>query len=200
MNSHLKVESIPVVIALKLFDATVLPILTYGAEVWAAFERDTYEPWDLGLIEQVSLNFCKRILGVNRSITNLPCRAELGRRPIKLVIDLKILQFFKHCLKLSNNEVVKEALKTDKDLYIKHDTIKLSSKYVSDIETIFDNYFSQLSKAKQKAKLLEVYQRFWTSKVVRSSKGSAHFLFKKTITYEPYLSLIRYRKHRLSYT
>ena len=88
LNNHLKVRDI--------FYATVLPILTYGTEVWAAFERDTYESWDLGLIEQVHLNFCKHILGVNRSATNLRCRAEIGLRPIKLVIDLKILQFFKH--------------------------------------------------------------------------------------------------------
>ena len=53
LNNHLKVTDIPVVIALKLFDAAVLPILTYGAEVWAAFERDTYGSWDLDLIEQV---------------------------------------------------------------------------------------------------------------------------------------------------
>ena len=71
---------------------------------------------------------------------------------------------------------------------------------MSDTETVFDNDFSQLPKAKQKAKLLEVYQRTWTSKVVRSSKGSAYFIYKKTITYEPYLSLIGYRKHRFSYT
>ena len=178
----------------------MLSILTYGAEVWAAFERDTYESWDLDLIEQVHLNFCKHILGVNRSTTNLLCRAELGRRPIKLVIDLNILQFFKHCLKLSNDKVVKEALKADGDLYTKHDTIKLFSKYISDTDTVFDNDFSQLPKAKQKAKLLEMYQRIWTSKVVRSSKGSAYFIFKKTITYEPYLSLTKYRKHRVSYT
>ena len=146
------------------------------------------------------LNFCKHILGVNRSTTNLLCHAELGRRPIRLVIDLKILQFFKHCLKLSNDKVVKEALKADGDLYMKHDTIKLFSKYISDTETVFDNDFSQLAKAKQKAKLLEMCQPIWTSKVVRSSRDSTYFIFKKTITYEPYLSLIRYRKHRVSYT
>ena len=127
-NNHLKVRDISVVIALKLFDATVLPILTYSAEVWAAFERDTYESWDLGLIEQVHLNSCKHILGVYRSTTNLLCSAELGRRPIKLVIHLKILQFFKHCLKLSDYKVVKKALKANEDLYTKHDTIKLFSK------------------------------------------------------------------------
>ena len=85
------------------------------------------------------LNFCKHILGVNRSTTNLPCRSEFGRRPIKLVIDLKILQFFKHCLKLSDDKMVKETLKADKDLYMKQETIKIFSKYASDIETIFES-------------------------------------------------------------
>ena len=89
----------------------MLPILTYGAEVWTAFERDTYESWDLGLIEQVHLIFLKHMLEVNRSTAILLCRAELGRKPIKLLIDLKILQFFKHCLKLSSDKVEKEALK-----------------------------------------------------------------------------------------
>ena len=157
------------VIALKLFYATVIPILTYGAEVWAAFERDTYESWDLGFIEQVDLNFCKHILGVTRSTTNLFCCAEIGPRPIKLFINLKILQFFKYCLKLSNDKVVKEALKADGHLYTKHDTIKLFSKYISDTETVFDNKFSQLTKAKQKARLLEMYQCIWTSKVVQEN-------------------------------
>ena len=101
---------------------------------------------------------------------------------------------------LSNDEVVTEALKADGDLYTKHDTIKLFSKYISDTETVFDNDFSQLPKAKQKAKLVEMYHRIWTSKLVSSSKGSAYFIFKKTITYEPYLSVIRYRIHRVSYT
>ena len=148
----------------------MLPILTYGAEVWAAFERDTYKSWDLGLIEQVHLNFYKHILGDSRSTTNLG-HAELGRRPIKLIIDLKILQFFKHCSKLSDDKMVKEALKADGDLYTKHDTMKLFSKYISDTETVFHNNFRQLPKGKQKAKLLEMYQRIWKSKVVRSSKA-----------------------------
>ena len=57
LNNCLKVKDIPVVIALKVFVTTVLPILTYGADVWAAFERDTCESWDPGLIEQMYLIF-----------------------------------------------------------------------------------------------------------------------------------------------
>ena len=55
LKHHLKVRDILVVIALKLFDATVLPILTYGAEVWAAFERDTYESWNLARFDRTSV-------------------------------------------------------------------------------------------------------------------------------------------------
>ena len=76
------------------------------------------------------LNFCEHILGVNRSTTNLLCPAELGHGPVKLVIHLKISQFLQHCLKLRDDKVVKEALKVDKDFYVKHDTITLFLKYI----------------------------------------------------------------------
>ena len=146
------------------------------------------------------LNFCKHILGVNRSTTNLLCGAELGRISIRLVISLKLLQLFKHCLKLGDDKVVRDALKADKDLHTKHDTINLFSEYISDTETIFDNDFSQLPKAKQNPNCQKCTSISGHPKVVRSSKTSAYLIFKKTITYERYLSLIRDRKHGVSYT
>ena len=90
LNENFKLKYI-LIIALKLFDATVLPILTYGA-----FERAGYDSWEKSPIEQVHLNFCKHILGVNRSTPNMLWRTELGRIPLKAVTDLKILGFFKH--------------------------------------------------------------------------------------------------------
>jgi len=41
---------------LKLFDKLVLPILTYGCEVWGFHTANS--------IERVHLQFCKRLLGV----------------------------------------------------------------------------------------------------------------------------------------
>ena len=96
LNKNFKLKDIPINIAFKLFDATVLPILTYGAEVWATFERTDNDSWEKSPIEQVHLNFCKHILGVNRSTPDMLCRAELGRIPLKAVTNLKILGFFKH--------------------------------------------------------------------------------------------------------
>ena len=39
LNNKMKINRIPVNVALRLFDACILPILTYGAEIWVAFER-----------------------------------------------------------------------------------------------------------------------------------------------------------------
>ena len=73
------------------YTLNALPILTYGVEVWAAFERFDVDTWDKCPIEQVHVNFCKHLFGVNRSIMN--CRAELGHRTIKLITDLEVINF-----------------------------------------------------------------------------------------------------------
>ena len=116
MNKNFKLKDIPIKIALKLLDATVLLILTYGAEVWAALERADYDSWEKSPIEQVHLNFCKHILGVNRSTPNMLYRAELGRIPLKAVTDLKILGFFKHISKQNGDGLLKSAKETEKIL------------------------------------------------------------------------------------
>ena len=76
LNKKMKIKRIPVNVVLKLFCACMLPILTYGAEIWAAFERFDFDTWEKCPIEQVQLRFCEHLLGVNRSTMNLICRAE----------------------------------------------------------------------------------------------------------------------------
>ena len=45
-------------------------------------------------IEKVHLRLCKYYLGVYGKATNIACRAELGRFPLKLLINLRILKYF----------------------------------------------------------------------------------------------------------
>ena len=94
LNKKMKIKMIPVNVALRLFDACILPTLTYGAKIWAAFERFDFDTWEKCPIKQVHLRYCKHLLGVNKSTINLLCRAELGRRPIKLITDLKVINFY----------------------------------------------------------------------------------------------------------
>ena len=200
LNKNFKLKDIPIKIALKLFDATVLPILTYGAEVWAAFERADYDSWEKSPIEQVHLNFCKHILGVNRSTPNMLCRAELGRIPLKAVTDLKILGFFKHISEQNDDGLLKSAIETEKGIRKNNKSINLLMKFIEDINTIHEDNFHLLPKRRQKTKMFNMYQHIWRARVTNTIKGNTYSQFKNRISLEPYLSLIRNRKHMVQFS
>ena len=58
LNNIAKLKHLPVKTAIRLFDAAVLPILTYGAEVWALILTLDNDKWDQ-TTEGVHLNLYK---------------------------------------------------------------------------------------------------------------------------------------------
>ena len=62
LNSKLKLKRFPLKAAYKLFDSTIMPILTYGSEVWGIFMNTDYSKWDKCAIEKTHLQFCKHII------------------------------------------------------------------------------------------------------------------------------------------
>ena len=49
---------------------------------------------------------------------NLTCRAELGRLSLKLVTDLRMLNYRKHCENLPSDYLARTALQIDNALFI----------------------------------------------------------------------------------
>ena len=78
---------------MRLFNSCVEPILTYGSEIWAPYMNHEWKKWDSTPIERVHTQFLKRVLGVNRSTTNVMIRAELGRHSIQERILKRNLQY-----------------------------------------------------------------------------------------------------------
>ena len=70
--------SIPIDLQLKLFDTLILPIITYGCEVWG------YE--NTNLLEKLHLQYCRNIVGVRTTTPNFMAYGELGRTPIDIYI------------------------------------------------------------------------------------------------------------------
>ena len=79
----------PIKLLLKIYDTMVVPILLYGAEVWAASSQFTPDKWDKTEIEKQHTSLLKQILGLNRSrirkvtsFTQCPCEGvELFKIP-----------------------------------------------------------------------------------------------------------------------
>ena len=80
---------------LKIFDTKILPILTYGAEIWFS-HKSLY-------IEKVHHSYCKYILKAPKHSPNVFARGELGRcdiytlRCIKLINDIHKVLSWKIC-------------------------------------------------------------------------------------------------------
>ena len=62
---------------IKLFDTLIKPILMYSSDFWGCLKLPANNP-----IENLHSRFCKNILGVHTSTTNVGVLLELGRIPI----------------------------------------------------------------------------------------------------------------------
>ena len=55
----------------------------YGREVWAPVMNLDWKQWDTAQIDKIHTQFLKRLLGVNRSTTNVLIRSEVGRHSLQ---------------------------------------------------------------------------------------------------------------------
>ena len=81
---------LPIDCQLKLFDNTIVLILTYGCEIWGY--------GDLTIIERVHTDFMKYILNVKKCTPHTMLYGELGRFPIAITIKKRIISFWSKLL------------------------------------------------------------------------------------------------------
>ena len=112
LNNIAKLKQIPMKTAIYLFDAALLPIIAYSSEIWGLNATLDHDKWDKTSTEQVHHNFIKHILGVNRSTNNLICRADLGRYPLSIEINTKIINFYRHVKAMPVDSIVKHTYDT----------------------------------------------------------------------------------------
>ena len=77
---------LPLDMQLKLFDNTVLPILTYSCEIWG-YENNE-------IIERIHLDFLRKITHTRKSTPKYLLYAELGRYPTDLIIKQRMISYW----------------------------------------------------------------------------------------------------------
>jgi hypothetical protein len=181
--------SLPIDLQLKLFDHTILPILTYGCEVYG------YE--NLDMIEQVHCNFLRIITKSRKSTPRYMLYAELGRYPLEIVIKTRMVKFWSK-LTLTDNKSKISYLCYRYMLNSNH-----NFKWLKHVKSILDstghsyawmnppNYSLNINKLVKQTLIDQFYQN-WASNLESSSKGRMYSLFKNTITLqvENYLKVL----------
>ena len=95
----IKCGGLPVSLAFELFDKMVLPILTYGAEVWGI------RPYQA--IEDVQIYFCKKVIGLPKNTSNNAVLGECGRHALYIASFKKCIKYWLKILKMPESRYTK---------------------------------------------------------------------------------------------
>ena len=188
---------------LKLFGSCVAPILLYGSEVWAPFMNFDWKDWDTTLIERTHTQFLKRLLGVNRSTTNVLVRSEVGRHSLQELILARNINYTKYIESKYPHTLVKQAANNE-SLYIdkRNSLYSLWKKYEEKLVNLDNGNegIRKLSKPKLGKIIKEEFNALWKTQVTSFPKADTYIQFKGRVKFESYLADIKNRKQRVTFT
>ena len=182
--------NLPIDIVLDLFDKMILPILLYGCEIWG-FEN-------LENIEIFYRKFLKYILKVNSQTTNCMVYGEIGRTPLYILIQTRMVCFW-HKIQTGLNTKLSYRL-----LYLLNnlnERNQYSSPWLKKIEQILDSCNmrniwlnpksckpNQLRNAVTQ-QLTNIFKQNWLSDVADKRSCITYRTFKTEFNLELYLML-----------
>ena len=102
---------------LKLFDATIKPILLYGYEIWGGYLYKLTNDDNLiirmltdftSLIQKLHSKVSKQILHVNKNANTYAIRCELGRYPLIIEVFCKLIKYYVNICKRTITLLLKQ--------------------------------------------------------------------------------------------
>ena len=191
--------NLPIDVQLKLFDSLVLPIVTYGCEIWGYSQ--------CALAEKLHIKFCKIILNFKQSTPTCMVLGELGRYPIINYVKCRMVSFWSKLIQKDNSSIA----------YIMYCLIfnmqkaqNIHSQWLSAVQNVLNNCgFSDIWSAQTcnhlwlkinvKQRLTDQFIQTWCSTVNDSNSCINYRIFKIKFMLEPYLLTLP-RKYAVTLT
>ena len=189
-----KCKGLPIDVWFKLFDSMILPIITYGAEIWGTQVHCH--------IENVQIRFCKYILGVSKTCNNVAVLGECGRLPLYTIYYTKCIKYWIKIIMMDDSRLPKSAYKmllaldmagrvnwvtNVKNLLYKYGFgFVFISQEVGNIELFVSEFKQRVS---------DCAAQDWHSELESSTKLETYVTFKSLLETEKYLNVIHVRKY-----
>ena len=180
--------SLSIDLQLKLFDQTILPILTYSCKIWG-FEN-------IDMLERIHSDFLRKITNSRKSTPLYMLYAELGRYPISITIKSRIIKFW-------NNIILSKNTKLSHISYIfMCNSNNHQYKWINFVKNILNStgntelWLSQSNITSNhvdkliKQTLKDNFMQEWNASLQLSSKGKNYNLLKDNLNFENYLILL----------
>ena len=182
---------VPPIVAMKLFNSLVLPIILYGCEIWFPLINQTLRT-KLNVFQMKNM---KSILKVKQSTANLCVYGDLGEYPIDQKIICKTIKYWIRIVNLPKDNIVKQMYTVLEGLHhIGHKT------WVSQVKDIMEKaelaeLWTDVPPKKTLSKYIRhhlesIFRQHWLDEINNSVKNSKLRLYKEikyTFMPEPYL-------------
>ena len=177
-NNNLSVKS-----WLKLYNSMIVPIITYGSEIWISDFKPNFDSLDKTKLEKTQNMILKNILGIHSKASNMAVRCELGTLPIYMKCYSLMFGYYSRLNDIGEqadgpHRILKAAFETDKTF-----TEKENSWHKRLLEVCKKSNISSLNISKHlfKSKLQEFYIskiKFEFNKIKEESSGKLAFYSK----------------------
>ena len=180
--------NLPLDLQLKLFDSTILPIITYGSDIWG------YESLDM--FERIHNQFLRTITKCRKSTPMYMLYGELGRYPISITIKTRVISFWARII----------TGKPDKFVNIIYQKLVQTGgqqfKWVRNVQTVLkeigrndiwinqNEYIPTNIKHIVRKSLIDQFVQKWHNLLDESSKGQNYKLLKDEPKFENYLTIL----------
>ncbi len=186
--------SLPPDIMVDLFDKMLLPIITYGSDIWG-FEIKEF-------IHRFQTKYYKRVFNLNKSTPTFLILGELGKFPVDISIKSRMMSFWLKLVSPHNeNKLSSIVYKLLHKLYLKAEH---RSSYISCIQHILtdigmpslwethyvDNLNPAWFKEKVSRSLKDLFLQRWYSHISSDSIYTNYRMFKPIFQAEPYLRIL----------
>jgi len=116
LKSMIDLSALSPTAVFKLFDALILPVLSYGCQIWAASSHITaaiinntssenfMKQVALDPAEKVHIKFLKWVLQVNKKCSNAACYGDTGRYPLLIKLTKQISSYYTRLYMMDVND------------------------------------------------------------------------------------------------
>ena len=183
----------------KIFDAKIIPMLTYASEVWGLTKLDS--------IERIQMMSCKRFLGLPITTPNKMALGELGRLPIYITAYIRCIKFWLRIMQLPDKRITKQAYQ----MLLQMDE-RGNNCWVSEVRNLLSNtgfYFVWLYQGTGniemflqtlKQRLIDMYKQDWNGTIRDSDRYEDYRQYKSLLEPEKYLTMIDNRPKKIAFT
>jgi hypothetical protein len=178
---------LPIDVQLKLFDQTILPILTYNCEVWGIENLD--------IIEKVHTDYLRRITKSKKSTPLYMLYGELGRFPLEVIIKARVVKYWSNLLLGSPEKITRLCYEYMLSLDINYKWIECIRNTLNSTGNAVIWLQQKMLNLKNidkivKRTLCDQFLQKWSGQLTISSKGLNYRLFKTDLKLEPYLTTL----------